>query len=124
MKKCLVLNNKNVAGDRTSDFLSTYEFEIEFMSDGEQALSLCEQIMPDVILVDSKMSKMDGQQFLERLAVLRRARHSQPPVILFCLDKTDVDAMGRAVWSGATECLVKPFDADILDFKLQQAGAI
>ncbi len=124
MKKCLVLNDKNIAGDRTHDYLSAYEFDIDMISDGEEALSLCEQTMPDVILVDCKMSKMDGQQFLERLAILRRARYSEAPVILFCVDRTDVEAMGKAVWSGATECLVKPFDADILDFKLQQSGVI
>jgi len=94
------------------------------MSDGEEALSLCEQNMPDVILVDSDMAKMDGMQFLERLAALRRARHSEPPVILFCLDTKDVETMGKAVWNGATECLLKPYDADILDFKLQQSGVV
>jgi len=124
MKKCLVLNDENIAGDSTCDYLSAYEFDVDITSDGEEALSLCEQTMPDVILVDCKMQKMNGQQFLERLAILRRARYSQAPVILFCLDNTDVEAMGRAVWSGATECLVKPFDADILDFKLQQSGVI
>ncbi len=124
MKKCLVLNDNNDARQRTFNYLCAYDFDIDLMSDGEEALFLCEQNMPDVILVDCKMSKMDGLQFLERLALLRRARNSETPVILFCLDTNDVEAMGKAVWTGATECLVKPFDADILDFKLQQSGAI
>jgi len=124
MKKCLLLNDNNANAQRTFGYLSAYDFDIDLLSDGEEALSLCEQHMPDVILVDSNMSTMNGLQFLERLSALRRARRSQEPVILFCLDTTDVDAMGKAMWNGATECLVKPFDADILEFKLQQSGAI
>ncbi len=124
MKKCLLLNDNNATAQRTFGYLSAYDFDIDLLSDGEEALSLCEQHMPDVILVDSNMSTMNGLQFLERLSALRRARRSQEPVILFCLDTTDVDAMGKAMWNGATECLVKPFDADILEFKLQQSGAI
>jgi len=124
MKKCLVLNDNTDARQRAYNYLSAYDFDIDLMSDGEEALDLCEHNMPDVILVDCNMSKMDGLQFLERLAILRRARHIQTPVILFCLDTNDVETMGKAVWSGAAECLVKPFDADILDFKLQQSGAI
>lgn len=94
------------------------------MSDGERALSLCAENMPDVILVESTMAKMGGLEFLEQLAILRRARYSEAPAILFCLDRQDPDAMGEAVWKGATECLLNPYDADILDFKLQQSGAI
>lgn len=124
MKKCLVLNDNNASRERTYAYLSAYDFDIDLMSDGEEALSLCEQKMPDVIIVNSKMSKMDGLQFLERLSILRRARYCHTPVILFCLESTDVEAMGKAVWNGATECLMKPFDADILDFKLHQSGAI
>jgi len=124
MKKCLVLNDNADVRNRTCGYLSAYNFEIDLMSDGEDALSLCEHTMPDVILVDCHMEKMDGLQFLERLAAIRRARYSQTPVILFCLDATDVEAMGKAVWNGATECLMNPYDADILDFKLRQSGAL
>ena len=124
MKKCLVLNDNKDSRNRTCGYLSAYNFDVDLMSDGEEALSLCEQKMPDVIIVDTGTSTMDGLQFLERLSILRRARRSDEPVILFCLDKTDIETMGKAVWNGAAECLVKPFDADILDFKLQQSGAI
>lgn len=124
MKKCLILNDNIDSRERMRSYLSTYDFEIDLVSDGEEALLLCERNMPDIILVDDNMSKMGGLQFLERLSVLRRARYSEEPVILLCLESTDVEKMGKALWSGAAECLMKPFDADILDFKLQQSGAI
>lgn len=81
---------------------------------------MCQQNMPDLILVDHLMPKVDGLEFLKRL---NKTRGGGRPVVLFCSGESDAGALGSALWQGAAECLIKPFDADLLDFKLRQVGA-
>ena len=42
-------------------------FEIFEASDGLQALSMVERVRPDVILLDLRLPRMDGQSFLRKL---------------------------------------------------------
>jgi len=82
---------------------------------------MCRQDMPDIILVDHFIPKVDGLEFLQKL---KKTRGGTRPVVLFCSGQGDTAALGRALWQGASECLVKPFDADLLNFKLHQVGVI
>ncbi len=77
--------------------------------------------MPDVILLDSDTPKMSGLEFLSRL---RRTERGRKPVVLYCAAGHDAGRIGQAILRGASECLVKPFDVELLDFKLHQSGAV
>ncbi|MFT3823697.1 MAG: response regulator [Chitinophagaceae bacterium] len=55
------------------------EITAHYATDGEAALSILAEAMPDLIITDLNMPKMDGWQFIEAL----RAKGSQTPVIIF-----------------------------------------
>ena len=44
------------------------QFDIFEANDGLQALSMLDRVQPDVILLDLKLPRLDGQHFLERMA--------------------------------------------------------
>jgi len=44
------------------------QFDIFEANDGLQALSMLDWVQPDVILLDLKLPRLDGQHFLEKLA--------------------------------------------------------
>ena len=121
MKKCLIVDDSREDRQIAARYLRKFGFQVNHASDGDEALGMCEQNMPDVILVDHLMPKVDGLEFLKRLS---KTRGGGRPVVLFCSAESDAGALGRALWQGAAECLVKPFDADLLDFKLHQVGAL
>ena len=81
----------------------------------------CERDLPDFIFLSSTMPDMDGLEFLRRFQNIKDAGRT---VILFCSANASSEDLGMAIHKGAGECLMKPFDADLLDFKLRQIGAL
>jgi two-component system, OmpR family, response regulator MtrA len=81
-----------------------------------QALDTVDREKPDVVLLDAMMPGLDGIQVLERLH--SRNRTHKPPVLL--LTGTADDAYTkRALESGASGLLVKPFVKEELLERLQ-----
>jgi two-component system chemotaxis response regulator CheY len=64
MKTCLVVDDSSVIRKVARRILEGLEFEIAEAEDGEQALEACRGRMPDAVLLDWNMPKMDGYEFL------------------------------------------------------------
>jgi response regulator NasT len=71
--------------------------------DGETAVSLTEELRPDLVVLDVKMPKLDGIAAGQRIATQRIA----PVVILTAFSQRDL--VERARDAGAMAYLVKPF---------------
>lgn len=71
--------------------------------DGERAVELAEELLPDLVILDVKMPKLDGIAAAERIAEKRIA----PVVILTAFSQRDL--VERARDAGAMAYLVKPF---------------
>src|SRR5262249_13196832 len=59
MKTCLVVDDSSVIRKVARRILEGLEFEIAEAEDGEQALEACRASMPDAVLLDWNMPKMD-----------------------------------------------------------------
>jgi two-component system, NarL family, response regulator len=71
-------------------------------TNGEEALELCNQHSPDVLLLDLRMPKKDGLQVITELA----ARPSKPRTIVMTTYESEED-IRRALKAGAKGYLVK-----------------
>jgi len=120
-KSCLVVDGRGIAREAVDACLRRHDFSLRRAADGDEALAMCRQAMPDLIVLASAARPMDGLGFLERL---RRRRQGREPVVLFCAAEADPEMLGAAIAGGASECLTEPFDADLLEFKLQQSGLL
>jgi response regulator NasT len=77
-------------------------------SDGEEALSLAEQLNPDVVVMDIKMPKLDGISAAEKLS-----ERKIPVVLLTAFSQTEL--VTRATEAGAMAFITKPFKpADLI----------
>jgi two-component system chemotaxis response regulator CheY len=121
MKRCLIVDDDREDRRIAAQFMRRFGFEVAVAENGDDALTMCRAKMPDFILLDHVMPKVDGLEFLKRL---RRTRGGERPIVVFCSGRSDSETLSTAIWQGAAECLVKPFDADLLGFKLQQVGAM
>ena len=81
MKTCLVVDDSSVIRKVARRILEGLEFEIAEAEDGEQALEACRGRMPDAVLLDWNMPKMDGYEFLRALRRLPRRRPAQGGVL-------------------------------------------
>jgi two-component system chemotaxis response regulator CheY len=121
MKNCLVVDDSSVIRKVARRILEGLQFQISEAEDGEQALDVCRQRMPDAVLLDWNMPKMDGYEFLR---VLRRMPDGDRPKVVFCTTENDVAHIARALHAGANEYIMKPFDKEIVEAKFQEVGLI
>ena len=121
MKTCLVVDNSSVIRKVARRILEGLDFQIAEAEDGEEAIEACRQQLPDAILLDWNMPKMDGYDFLR---VLRRLPGGDRPKVVFCTTENDVAHIARALHAGANEYIMKPFDRDIVEAKFQEVGLI
>ena len=121
MKTCLVVDDSSVIRKVARRILEGLQFEISEAEDGEQALTVCQSKLPDAVLLDWNMPKMDGYEFLR---ALRRLPGGDRPKVVFCTTENDVGHIARALHAGADEYIMKPFDKEIVEAKFQQVGLV
>ena len=120
MRNCLVVDDSKVIRKVARHILETLNFAVDEAEDGREALSRCEAAMPDVILLDWNMPVMSGIEFLTKL---RDRPDGRAPKVVFCTTENDVAHIREAIDAGADEYVMKPFDHDTLQIKLQLVGA-
>ena len=121
MKTCLIVDDSGIIRKVARRILESLEFQIFEAENGEQAIETCQRKLPDAILLDWNMPKMDGYDFLR---VLRRLPGGERPKVVFCTTENDVAHIARALQAGANEYIMKPFDRDIVTAKFQEVGLI
>ncbi len=121
MKTCLVVDDSSVIRKVARRILEGLEFQIAEAENGEEAIDECRRQIPDAILLDWNMPKMDGYEFLR---ALRRLPGGDTPKVVFCTTENDVAHIARALHAGANEYIMKPFDKDIVEAKFQEVGLI
>ncbi len=83
--------------------LESRDFQVLLASDGEEALKLVEKELPDLIILDIMMPKIDG------LTVCQRVREwSKIPIIMLSAKDSEQDKV-RCLDCGADDYLTKPF---------------
>jgi len=76
-------------------------------SDGAQAVEILKTEMPDTIITDLKMPKMDGLELLQKI----RKSYPQIPVIMITAHGT-IDTAVEAMKRGAFDYVTKPFNQE------------
>jgi two-component system chemotaxis response regulator CheY len=122
MKQCLIVDDSSVVRKVARRIMEELEFEVREAEEGAQALDMCRKGMPDLILLDWSMPIMDGVEFLAHLR--KELTDGEKPKVVFCTTENDVAQIAKAMRAGADDFLMKPFDRDIVEAKLQEVGAL
>ncbi len=121
MKHCLVVDDSSVIRKVARRILEGLDFKISEAEDGRKALDVCNEMMPDAVLLDWNMPVMDGFAFL---AALRSLPGGDAPKVVFCTTENDVAQITRAMRAGADEYVMKPFDSEIITSKFAEVGLL
>lgn len=119
MKRCLIVDDSRVIRKVSRHILESLGFEVEEAENGQDGLDHCASRMPDVVLLDWNMPVMSGIEFLVQL---RRREGGDKPKVVFCTTENDVAHIREAISAGADEYIMKPFDHETLQIKLQLVG--
>ena len=93
-----------VAGDQ-------YEYDVLTATNGKEALDVMKKTVPDIILSDVLMPKMDGYAFLQRLRANPDWLHL-PVIFLTAKGAPNDESRGRKL--GVDDYVTKPYNADYL----------
>ncbi len=121
MKTCLVVDDSKVVRMVARKILEELGFAVSEAEDGQVALDMSMQSMPDVILLDWNMPVMSG---IEYLRALRVTDEGKKPIVVFCTTENDMSHIQEGIAAGANEHIMKPFDSDIIQSKFVQTGVL
>lgn len=105
--RILIVDDSPTMQDIVSMTLRTADFEVLQAEHGQDALKVLETDIPDLIITDLNMYRMDGFEFVSR--VREKAEHEFTPILFLTTESSeDMKQIGRDL--GATGWLLKPFD--------------
>ena len=116
MKTCLIVDDSRVIRKVSRHIVEALGLEVDEAANGQEALDKCSQAMPDLVLLDWNMPVMSGIEFLVKL---RERPDGKSPKVIFCTTENDVAHIRQAIDAGADEYVMKPFDFDTLQMKLE-----
>ncbi|MEO9463765.1 MAG: response regulator [Marinomonas sp.] len=119
MPKSLIIDDSRVIRKVSRHILEELGFEVREAENGQEGMDQCASAMPDVILLDWNMPVMTGIDFIK---ALRAHPGGDAPKVVFCTTENDVAHIREAIDAGADEYVMKPFDHETLQMKLQLVG--
>jgi NarL family two-component system response regulator LiaR len=116
--RVIIVDDHLMVRDGLKVFLSTYE-DLEVVGeagDGAQAIAICPQVRPDVVLMDLLMPNVDGPTATASI------RADNPAVQVIALTTfTEQELVQRAIEAGAVGYLLKDVHADRLAQAIRDA---
>jgi two-component system cell cycle response regulator len=117
--RILVVDDSETVRAVVADALADQGHELVEAGDGEEALRVAGEIVPDVVLLDVQMPVLDGWAVLARM----QADPVLADVPVVMLTRTDdPEAIARALDGGAYDHLRKPFEPVELRARIGAAG--
>lgn len=110
----LIIDDDDEIRNVLHKYLNKLGYQVESADNGELGLQLARKLLPDVIILDVLMPKMDGWEVLSHLKANVELAHI-PVIILSVMDEKN---MGYSL--GASDYLVKPITREELSRVLQK----
>jgi CheY-like chemotaxis protein len=102
----LVADDDDLNREVMEAFLMSENYRVQFAHDGQQTLSVCDSLKPDLILLDVNMPDMTGYEVC-RILRQRPNTVSTPIILVTGYDTAQDRATGMA--AGANAFLPRPF---------------
>jgi PleD family two-component response regulator len=92
------------------------EYTVHTASDGQQALALCLELLPDLVLLDNIMPGMSGYTVCKNL---KSNTQTAPIPVIFVSAQSEPAEEARCLEAGAADFIAKPFHTRILQARVR-----
>lgn len=116
-KTSVLVVDDNIESIMMLSFILKGEYIVYTATSGEEALNEAAKHIPDIILLDVLMPKMDGYEVLRRLKA-NDATKDIPVIFVTGLSEADDEAKGLSL--GASDYITKPFSAAIVRLRVEK----
>jgi len=113
--RILVAEDTSVIQEIIRELLG-YHYDLEFANDGEEAIEMANKTIPDIILLDIMMPKVDGFDVCENL---RKNPKFNNTIIIMITALSDRDSQSKGYKLGADDFITKPFNPRDLQNKIK-----
>ncbi len=107
----LAVDDSRTMRDMITLALKDDDFDVHVAEDGEHGLEVLQSVVPDVIITDINMPRLDGFGFIDAIRARDSSKHT--PILVLTTESAD-ELKARARDAGATGWIVKPFAQDKL----------
>jgi DNA-binding response OmpR family regulator len=116
MAKILIAEDEQDIRDLITFTLRFAGYQVIATTDGEEAYQAAKDIMPDLILLDVRMPRLNGYVACKKIKTNDKMQHI--PVV-FLSAKGQEAEIQTGMDAGATEYIIKPFSPDQLTERVQ-----
>jgi DNA-binding NtrC family response regulator len=117
LPKILIVDDEPAARTGLSEMVTDWGYQTQVASNGEEALTIAAEFLPDVVISDIYMPKLDGFGLLIKL----RELHPDASVILLTGQASIEDAMRAVMEEGAFYYFEKPINTRQLNVVVRRA---
>lgn len=117
-EKILIAEDDANIAELVKIILEAKGYETEWAEDGELALNKAQKMVPDLILLDVMMPRMNGYEVLKAIKENSKLNHI-PVIFLTVKGETDSKVVGLRM--GGHDYITKPFDLDELIARVEAA---
>lgn len=118
--KVLAVDDSRTMRDMLALALNNAGFIVDVAEDGIHGLEVAQSFMPDVIISDINMPRLDGFGFIEKIRT--NSNLSTVPILVLTTESA-AELKERARNAGATGWIVKPFDEEKLVSAIRRVSA-
>ena len=99
-------------------YLEGYQFSVQVIAKGSEALTVCRQSLPNVVILDPNLPDANGYELCQRLRADERVGNNLIMALLFAGDR---QAKLAALDAGADDVITHPVDIEELRLKIEAA---
>lgn len=109
--KILIVDDEKAVRESLEEILKLEDYQVETVSSGEKALELINENDYDLVLLDLKMSGIDGVEVMKQIT-----RYAPETKVIILTGHGTLESAIEALRTGAEDYMLKPFEAStILD---------
>ena len=117
-KKLLIVEDDADIVEMLSLFFEEEGYQVFSTAWGQEALRICQDLLPDVILLDIRLPDIDGFEICRQLHNSFQTSHI--PIICLTEKREQVDKI-EGLEAGAIDYVTKPFDLHELKLRVRNA---
>lgn len=122
MARALVIDDSRTQRKLLTEMLGQLSYEVDQAADGREALERLQSgASYEFALVDWNMPVMNGLDFVR---AARSDQRFQSLPLIMVTTVNDIEPMQVALAAGASEYVMKPFDAEMISDKLRLLGVL
>ena len=121
LTKILAVDDEPFNLEIIEEILEELDFELKLASSGPECLSMVEEYMPQVVLLDVSMPKMNGYEVCKELKANPK---TQDIIVMFVSARGTVEERMEGYSVGAEDYIVKQFGHDELKQKLNKLNQV